>query len=81
VAEAVLRPLSDDEQHQLVAAMRVVERLLTAGAVEIREVDPEHPDAQHCLAAYFAELGRRSDTPFDPLTGSTAEPWRGEPFA
>ncbi len=79
VAEAVLRPLADDEQRQLVDAMRVVERLLTAGAVEIREVDPEHPDARQSLAAYFAELGRRSDTPFDPAVGSTAEPHEVRP--
>ena len=79
VAEAVLRPLADDERLTLVEAMRVVERLLTAGAVEIREVDPEHPDAQQSLAAYFAELGRRSDTPFDPAVGSTAEPHEVRP--
>jgi ribosomal protein S18 acetylase RimI-like enzyme len=47
--------------------------------VEIREVDPEHPEAQQALAAYFAELGRRSQTPFDPLTGSTAEPHEVRP--
>ena len=29
---------------------------LTAASVEIRPVDPEHPDAQHCLAEYVAEL-------------------------
>jgi DNA-binding MarR family transcriptional regulator/GNAT superfamily N-acetyltransferase len=79
VAEAVLRPLADDEQRQLVEAMRVVERLLTAGAVEIREVDPEHAHAQQSLAAYFSELGRRSETPFDPAVGSTAEPHEVRP--
>ena len=47
---------------------------LTAGAVEIRSVDPEHPDARRCLAAYFRELNARSGVPFDPSTGSTAEP-------
>ncbi len=79
VAEAVLEPHSEDDQRRLVDAMRVVERLLTAGAVEIREVDPEHADAQSCLRAYFAELGRRSDTPFDPAVGSTAEPHEVRP--
>ena len=33
---------------------------LTAGAVEIRPVDPEHPDARRCLAAYVEELERRA---------------------
>jgi len=33
---------------------------LTAGAVEIRSVDPEHPDARRCLAAYVEELERRA---------------------
>lgn len=42
--------------------------------VEIREVDPDHADAQRCLAAYFAELEVRSGSPFDPSTGSTAQP-------
>jgi len=74
VAGALLEPLTQAEQHELAAAMRTVERLLTAGAVEIRQVDPEHPDARRCLAAYFAELDARSGVPFDPATGSTAEP-------
>jgi ribosomal protein S18 acetylase RimI-like enzyme len=34
--------------------------------VELRPVDPEHPDARQCLRSYFAELGRRSDMPLDP---------------
>ena len=42
--------------------------------VEIREIDPEHADARRCVAAYFAELDRRSDTGFDPEAGISAEP-------
>jgi GNAT superfamily N-acetyltransferase len=61
--------------------MREVERLLTAALVEIREVDPAHPDARQCLRSYFAELERRSGTPFDPSTGSTAEPHEIRPPA
>ena len=48
--------------------------LLATAAVAIREVDPEHPDARRCLAAYYAELDVRSGTHFDPTTGSTAQP-------
>ena len=36
--------------------MRTVERLIATSLVEMREVDPEEPDAQRCLRAYFAEL-------------------------
>jgi DNA-binding MarR family transcriptional regulator/GNAT superfamily N-acetyltransferase len=81
LARSILEPLSEGERERLVAAMREVERLLTAALVEIREVDPVHPDARHCLRAYFAELDRRSDTPFDPATGSTAEPHELRPPA
>ena len=52
---------------------RVARRLATA-RVEIRPVDPEHPDAQHCLAEYVAELNRRSTRRFDPSVGATALP-------
>jgi hypothetical protein len=47
-----------------------VARLLTAASVEIRPVDPEHPDAQHCLEEYVAELNRRSTRRFDPSGGA-----------
>ncbi len=46
--------------------MSEVESLLTAGLVEIGEVDPSHADARYCLREYFAELGTRFDTGFDP---------------
>src|SRR4051812_19129667 len=60
LAASLLEPLSPDEQRDLVAGMRRVQRLLAAGGLDIRQADPEHPDARRCLAAYFAELDSRS---------------------
>lgn len=74
LARSILSPLHPAQRDQLVAAMRSVERLITASLVQTRIVDPEHPDAKRCLRAYVAELNRRADIPFDPHTGSTAEP-------
>jgi DNA-binding MarR family transcriptional regulator/GNAT superfamily N-acetyltransferase len=74
LARSILAPLDEAERDQLVTAMRAVERLVTASLVQVRVVDPEHPDARRCLRAYVAELNRRSDIPFDPSNGSTAEP-------
>jgi GNAT superfamily N-acetyltransferase len=61
--------------------MRDVERLLTAASVELRTVDPEHPDARYCLAEYVAELNRRSERGFDPSVGATALPHEVRPPA
>ena len=74
LAQSLLAPLSDEQQQRLVAAMRDVERLLVATSVQITAVDPEHPDAQYCLAEYVAELNRRSTRSFDPSVGATALP-------
>jgi len=65
-AGAILRPLSPGQRTRLVTAMAQVERLLTASAVRVSERDPWHPDARACVQAYFAELGRRFDSGFDP---------------
>ena len=81
LAESLLAPLAPEQRERLIGAMRDVERLLTAAMVEIRDVDPEHPDARQCLRSYFAELERRSGAPFDPLIGSTAEPHELRPPA
>jgi GNAT superfamily N-acetyltransferase len=54
---------------------------LTSAAVEITPVDPEHPDAQHCLAEYVEELNRRSERVFDPTVGATALPHEVRPPA
>ena len=56
------------------SAMEEVERLLTAGMVEIAPTDPAHPDARHCIAEYFAELGRRFEEGLDPATSIPTEP-------
>jgi DNA-binding MarR family transcriptional regulator len=74
LARTLLAPLNEPQRERLVAAMRDVERLLTAGLVELRDTDPEHPDARRCVAAYIAELEEREGRRFDPAAGSTAEP-------
>jgi DNA-binding MarR family transcriptional regulator/GNAT superfamily N-acetyltransferase len=80
-ARSLLAPLSSGQRDRLVSAMRDVERLLTAASVEIRAVDPEHPDARYCLAEYVAELNRRSERGFDPSVGATALPHEVRPPA
>ena len=65
LAASLLAPLDEARQARLVAAMADVERLLTAAAVELREVDPGEPDARHCLRAYFGELSERTGVEFD----------------
>jgi DNA-binding MarR family transcriptional regulator/GNAT superfamily N-acetyltransferase len=81
LAQSLLAPLSSPQRERLVEAMREVERLLIAASVEIRAVDPEHPDARYCLAEYVAELNRRSTRGFDPSVGATALPHEVRPPA
>ena len=73
-AASLLDPLDTNQREELVAAMRTVKRLLTESEIEIRAVDPAGADAQRCIAAYVAELNRRSDRGFDPANGVSAEP-------
>jgi DNA-binding MarR family transcriptional regulator/GNAT superfamily N-acetyltransferase len=72
LAESLLAPLSPAQRARLVAAMADVERLLTVAMVEVAPIDPAHPEARHCLRAYFAELDRRFDTGFDPSRSISA---------
>lgn len=75
LAASILEPLDDGQRTELATAMRTVERLIATSLVELRQVDPESPDAQRCLRAYVAELRRRApERGFDPSTGATAEP-------
>jgi DNA-binding MarR family transcriptional regulator/GNAT superfamily N-acetyltransferase len=73
LARSLLEPLSETRRQRLLAAMAEVELLLTAALVEIDVVDPAHRDAQVCVRAYFAELGRRFDRGFDPALSLSAE--------
>jgi len=66
LAGSLLEPLNTAQRARLTAAMAEVERLLTAATVTLDAVDPDHPDAQHCLRSYFAEIQARFETGFDP---------------
>ena len=73
-AASMLAPLDERDRERLVESMRTVQRLLTAAAVEIREVDPAGADARQCLRAYVEELNERWEAGFDPSAGVSAEP-------
>jgi DNA-binding MarR family transcriptional regulator len=65
LAEALLAPLSAGQRERLVEAMGTVERLLTAGLVEIGVEDPASADARYCLGEYYTELDARFDGGFE----------------
>jgi DNA-binding MarR family transcriptional regulator/GNAT superfamily N-acetyltransferase len=76
LAAEILAPLNDKQRERLVAAMRDVERLLTASQVQIAITDPRLPAARHCFATYFEELAARFETGYDPdlaVSASDAE--------
>ncbi|MGW1405117.1 bifunctional helix-turn-helix transcriptional regulator/GNAT family N-acetyltransferase [Streptomyces sp. NPDC002403] len=66
LAGSLLEPLNTGQRARLVAAMAEVDRLLTAATVALDTVDPDRPDARHCLRSYFAEMQDRFETGFDP---------------
>jgi DNA-binding MarR family transcriptional regulator/GNAT superfamily N-acetyltransferase len=74
LAGSLLAPLSEGQRERLVEAMATVERLLTAGLVEVAPEDPAGPAAQACLAAYFAEIDARFEHGWDPSAGIRLEP-------
>jgi DNA-binding MarR family transcriptional regulator/N-acetylglutamate synthase-like GNAT family acetyltransferase len=73
LARSLLAPLGDHQRATLVAAMRDVERLLTASLVSIAPIDPLHRDAVRCFEAYYRELDRRFDRGFDVAQSRTFE--------
>src|SRR3954452_8515925 len=74
LARSLLEPLNAKQQQSLIDSMATVERLLTASLVEMRTVDPAHPDARNCVTAYFAELEARSGHSLEPATLAAAKP-------
>jgi DNA-binding MarR family transcriptional regulator/ribosomal protein S18 acetylase RimI-like enzyme len=73
LAAGILNPLTGRQRDRLVTAMAEVERMLTASMVRIGVTDPRLPSARYCLSAYFAELGQRFDTGFDPARSLPAD--------
>jgi DNA-binding MarR family transcriptional regulator/GNAT superfamily N-acetyltransferase len=73
LAESLLEPLGEGQRTRLLEAMAVVERLLTAGLVQVDVEPPTTPAARFCIESYFAELDERFDTGFDPARGISAD--------
>jgi DNA-binding MarR family transcriptional regulator/GNAT superfamily N-acetyltransferase len=65
-AEEILAPLTPSQRERLVAAMAEVHQLLQVSGIQVEQVDPASPEAQWCIAQYFAELARRFEAGFDP---------------
>lgn len=65
LARGLLEPLSDRQRTQLLDAVATVERLLTAGMVDIAPADPATDAVRFCVESYFSELDRRMDGGFD----------------
>lgn len=70
LAQSMLAPLNAPERERLLAAMNEVERLIQAGAVEVRHEPAASADARQCLAEYFRELAARFEAGFDPAKGN-----------
>lgn len=66
LARALLAPLDGQRRRQLLEAAATVQRLLTAGMVEITVEDAGTDEARRCIEAYYAELDVRFDAGFDP---------------
>jgi DNA-binding MarR family transcriptional regulator len=74
LAQSLLAPLGDGQRERLVAAMAVVERLLTAGVVDVAIEDPRSEAAQQCLRAYAAELHATFENGFDTARSRPVDP-------
>ncbi|MFG2512449.1 GNAT family N-acetyltransferase [Streptomyces sp. NPDC048584] len=74
LAAALLAPLGARQRDRLTAAMAEVERLLTASVVSLSALDPDHPDAAHCLRSYAAELREVFEGGFDPANSLLPDP-------
>ena len=73
LAESLLAPLSPEQRAHLCMAMGEVVQLVTAATISLTPLDPAHPEARQCFRAYFAELGRRFDSGFDPSRSISAD--------
>lgn len=73
LARSLLAQLSEAQRARLVDAMGDVERLLTAGLVEVAVEDPGSAAARYCIDSYFRELDERFESGFDPRLTTSAD--------
>lgn len=73
LARSLLQPLSAKQRQQLIRSMGTVERLLTAGLVQVAVEDPSTADARSCLSQYAQELDDRFPTGFDAARSISAD--------
>jgi DNA-binding MarR family transcriptional regulator/predicted GNAT family N-acyltransferase len=73
LAASLLAPLDSERRQRLLDAMATVERLLTAGLVDVRVEDPDSRAARFCIGSYFAELDARFTGGFDPSITISAD--------
>jgi DNA-binding MarR family transcriptional regulator/GNAT superfamily N-acetyltransferase len=74
LADSLLAPLGDAQRERLVDAMATVERLLTAGLVDVAVEDPRSDAARSCLDAYAAEMDATFANGFDPARSRAVDP-------
>jgi DNA-binding MarR family transcriptional regulator/GNAT superfamily N-acetyltransferase len=74
LARSLLAPLSKGQRARLVDAMATVERLLTAGLVDIAPEDPASAATQYCWESYFAEIDARFEHGYDPAAAVAVNP-------
>lgn len=74
LATSLLDRLDARQREQLTSAMAEVERLLTASVVSLEVLDPDHPDAVHCLRSYAAELQELFEGGFAPANSLLPDP-------
>jgi DNA-binding MarR family transcriptional regulator/GNAT superfamily N-acetyltransferase len=73
LARGLLAPLSGRQRTQLLEAVATVERMLTAGMVEIAPADATSDHVRFCVDSYFTELDQRMDGGFDPARSRYAD--------
>ena len=70
LARSMLDSLSASQRDRLVAAMREVEKIMTAATVTIEIEAPHTEAARACLGAYLRELDERFEGGFDQRNGN-----------
>lgn len=73
LAHSLLVSVDERSQRQLLDAMATVERLLTAGLLDVRTVDPTSEVAKFCIQSYFDEIDSRFDDGFDLGVSGSAD--------